>query len=53
MEQFKYCPFTRATSGNISACICERCAWYVRDCCAMVDIADSLAHIAINTVEQE
>lgn len=53
MEQFKYCPFTRATSGNIGACTCERCAWYIRGCCAMVDIADSLAHIAINTVEQD
>lgn len=54
MEYNKLCPLLMAGCHDIGLeCKGELCAWYIRGCCAMVDIADSLTHIAINTIEQE
>lgn len=43
MENYKYCPFTRAANRNLNVCLCERCAWYIegQHRCAMAVLAES------------
>lgn len=46
----KICPILGAGPLEVNTnCKGECCAWYIRGRCALVDIADSLADIAMNT----
>lgn len=49
MEDIKFCPFVQLPSGAQSLCMSDRCALYTHGRCALVDIADSLVEIAMDT----
>lgn len=46
--EHKICPFMQMPSGGQSLCMSDRCALYTRGRCALADIADSLAEIAMD-----
>lgn len=54
MEDVKLCPLLMAGYQDMGiACRGELCAWYIRERCAMADIADTMMDIAMNTAVQD